>query len=796
MVEGEDLAERLKRGAIPVDESIAIAKQIAEGLEEAHEHGIIHRDLKPANVKVTPDGKVKILDFGLAKALEADPASSAANSHISHSPTMSRHMTEAGMIMGTAAYMSPEQARGKAVDKRADIWAFGVVLFEMLTGDRLFKGETVSDVLASVLTRDPDLAALPSATPGPVRQLLRRCLHRDPRQRLRDVGDARFMLSRDEAEVPTPTAGAPGSRGWRSRTPWVTSAVAVLAAVFATLSLWRRPTPSAMPVVRFEVPAPDGRTAAEPVLSSDGAFLVYVTDRLYLRELSSFESRELPGTLNATQPFLSPDGKWVGFYADGKIKKIGVAGGQPLVITDAVPNSPGAAFVGNDRILFSRTWNQSVLMSVSAEGGAATAVSTLDSAARERGHWWPRPLPDGRHVLFTIWYADAGLSASRIAVLDLQTGTHRVLIPGAMAQYAAGHLLYYRAGQYHLAPFDPSTLKITGDPQPVLTDALGLDTNGSSVDPVSIALNGTIAYSPGELDPVQTLTWIDRRGQRTATPLTFAILAGGSEAVALSPDEGRIAVSRPQDGVSHVWVYDLQGGEQRLPGAGSSFGPVWDREGRRVAYTSLRKGDFDVFTLTLDGAEETTLATEADDQVLDWLADGRLVIKKWLPDGTTSILLLSPGGPEPVPLVTGAFRSESGRVSPDRRWLAFCAAPSGRTFLYARSLSGSGGLQQLAAASPGDCGVRWSASTKELLFTRGVSVVAVAYEERGDRLVALRETVLATVPPGTGLYGVTRDGQRLLAGIPRTILGASQGTRVIVNGIGSPVGAPGVSSQR
>lgn len=698
------------------------------------------------------------------------------------------------MIMGTAAYMSPEQARGKTVDKRSDIWAFGVVLYEMLTGTRLFAGETVSDVLAAVLTRDPDLEALPPATPRPLRQLLRRCLDRDPRQRLRDMGDARFMLTRNDADLATATPTAPAPRGFRARAPWLVAAAALGIALLVTISTGGRPTAS--PAVRFVVSAPDGRAASEPVLSNDGSFLVHAADRLYLRELSAFESRELPGTTGATQPFLSPNGKWVGFYADGKIKKVALAGGDPLVITDVVPNSPGAAFVTNERVLFSRTWNQSVLMSVSADGGAVTAVSTLNTAAKERGHWWPRPLPDGRHVLFTIWYAAAGLSASHVAVLDLQTGKHRVLFPGAMAQYSEGHLLYYHAGQYRVVPFDPSALEVTGESKPILADALGLDRNGSSVDPISVSRDGTIAYTSGELDPVQTLTWIDRRsGQRTPTSLTFAVLSGGSEAVALSPEGQRIAVSRPQDGVSHVWVYDLQGGEERLRGEGSSWGPVWDRDGRRITYTSLRKGDFDIFGQTPDGTEESVVATDADDQVLDSLQDGRLIIKQWLPDGTTSFLIFSGGGAAPIPLVTGAFRSESGRVSPDSRWLAFCAAPSGRNYLYARALSGIGGLQQMAAAGPGDCGVRWLASTKEILFAREDRIVAVAYEDRGDRLVAQRESLVATVPPGTGFYGMTPDGQRLLVGIPQSFVPANPGTRVVLGGIASLAGAPGASPE-
>jgi serine/threonine-protein kinase len=605
------------------------------------------------------------------------------------------------------------------------------------------------------------------------------------------------MLDRNEEETPSAVAATVAPSGWRSRAPWFVATAAVLALFLAAIPSRLREAASAPPAVRFEIPAPDGRAAAEPVLSNDGSLLVFATDRLHVRELAAFESRELPGTVGATQPFLSPDGKWVGFYADGKIKKVALAGGDPLVITDAVPNSPGAAFITNDQILFSRTWNQAPLVSVSANGGAVTPVSTLDTAAGERGHWWPRPLPDGRHVLFTIWYAAAGLSASKVAALDLETGTHQVLFPGAMAQYFDGHLLYYRAGQYQVVPFDPSTLKVTGESRPVLSDALGLDRNGSSVDPLSVAPNGTIAYSAGDRDPVLTLTWIDRSGQRTPIPLTLAVLSGGSEAVSLSPDERQIAVSRPLDGMSQVWVYDVHGGgERRLPGPGSSFGPVWSRDGRHIAYTSLRKGDFDVFIQTLDGTEKTALATDADDQVLDWLSDGRMLTKKWLPDGTVSFSLLDIESGQTTPLVTGDFRTEGGAVSPDGRWLALCAAPSGRMNVYVRSLSGAGGLQQLAAAGSTDCGARWFASTRELAFMRGASVVVAAYDARGDRLVPVRETVIATVAPGSELYGLTRDGKRLLVGVPQMPRSADPGIRVIVSGISSLSRAAGAGAQR
>ena len=447
LVEGDDLSALIhKSGAlenqgaprtagIPLDDALPIARQIADALEAAHEQGIIHRDLKPANIKVRPDGTVKVLDFGLAKAM--DPAG-ASGVDAMNSPTLTARATQMGMILGTAAYMAPEQAKGRAVDKRADIWAFGAVLFEMLSGARAFSGDDVSETLASVLKDQPAISALPANIPPHVRQLLRRCLQKDPRQRLRDIGDARLLLDED-AGVPVPTVQAVARRGWVVAVPWVIAVAAVAGALAMVLPRWRAPAAPAASSVRFVIPGPSGLQAREwsrtsPVLAADGSFVVYVTDRIYLRRVSEFASQELPGTANAVMPFLSPDGRWVAFYSDGKMKKISVSGGEPLEITEAAGDSPGGTFISNDRILFTSGWAKAALQTVSADGGQVTAASTLDVAAGERGHWWPHVLPDGRHVLFTVWYAATGLSASKIAVLDLDTGTHRVLFPGVLGK--------------------------------------------------------------------------------------------------------------------------------------------------------------------------------------------------------------------------------------------------------------------------------------------------------------------------------------------------------------------------
>ena len=614
LVEGEDLSQRIARGPLPLDEALPIAMQITTALEAAHEQGIIHRDLKPANIKLRPDGTIKVLDFGLAKELEGrdfSPGRSSAEAEASALRTVtSPAMTMRGVILGTAAYMPPEQAKGKTLDKRADIWAFGCVLFEMLTGRRAFAGDDVSDTLAFVLLKDVDWSVLPVETPANVRAVLRRCLQKDPKERLRDAGDLRLLLV-DGMAAPHTTS----SRG-ASLVPWTIAAVASVLAGIAGFVLWRLPASPPATAAQFVV-QPPGRVGLPllPALAPDGSFVAFAADRLYLQWLSEIEPRPLPGTENASLPFVSRDGRWLGFYADGKIKKITVAGGDPLPITEVDSETPGATWMHDNRILFTAGWNDTPLMSVSADGGAVTRVSTLDTARRERGHWWPYPLPDGRHVLFTIWYAGAGLSESQIAVLDLQTGTHATLFPGALARYAAGHLIYYRAGAYYIVPFDPETMRATGDPKSILPDAVALSPQGSNDAPLSVSDTGVVAYVAGDNYPERTLSWIARGGVEQPT----SIKVRAFDQADLDDAGHRVATGRTQGGTSQVWIFDLvRGTEQRLAAPGMNWSPVWHPDGNR-----------------LDGSPpEPLLDASLDEEILDWMPDGkRLIVKEWRPDG-------------------------------------------------------------------------------------------------------------------------------------------------------------------
>jgi eukaryotic-like serine/threonine-protein kinase len=801
LVDGEDLASRIARpstwaqgvpssvggrGAVPLDEALSIARQVVEALEAAHEAGIIHRDLKPANIQVRRDGTVKVLDFGLAKPQAPGPGAQASG-RVVESPTItSPALTMQGVILGTAAYMAPEQAKGRPVDKRVDNWAFGCVLYEMLSGSRPFAGDDLSETLAFVLTREVDWTALPASTPPTVRLLLRSCLEKNPKHRLRDIGDARLLLDQaNTADVPR--RSPPRIAAWRQALPWAIAAVATIAAVAAAFAAaWTSRVPErSAPVTRFALQTAGPGAISAPAVSPDGSFVAYSTDRIYYRRFSELEPRALGGTEGARNVFVAPDARWIGFYAEGKLKKVPLAGGDPQIITDVDGDTPGAAWSPDGRVYYSSGWNGSPLLSVAADGGAVKTVSTLDIAAGERGHWWPDPLPDGRHVLFTIWYAGAGVSEARVGVLDVQTGQHWALFPGAMPRYADGSLVYYAAGVYQLVRFDATSLTTTGEPVPILPDALGLAPQGTSVKPVSLAANGTVAYLADELYPERRIAWIDRQGQETPTGLSLRVDGDAS----LSRDGTRLALARPQSGVSHIWVYDVSGsGEQRLTFPGSSTSPYWHPDGQRVAFTSMRRGDFDIVVKSVDDLEAPIdLDDPVDESPHDWTPDGRHIIaKSWASDGATEIFLIDPVRRERTTLLAGAFEKGTVRLSRDGRWLAACANPAGAWNVYVRAFPGPAALQQVAPSSR-ECGmgsIRWSRVKNELFLSPdGERLSVIEFEERAGRLAVLSDRVIARLPRRTALYDVSPDGQRLLVGIPTSTDRADGEIRVIVNGL-------------
>jgi len=724
LVEGEDLSERLARGPVPLDEALPIARQVAEALETAHELGIVHRDLKPANIKLRADGAVKVLDFGLAKAMEPPagaggqpPASGPASSPTFTSPAL----TQMGVVLGTAAYMSPEQARGRAVDKRSDIWAFGVVVFEMLSGKPLFAAETVSDTLAGVLRQDVDWSGLPATTPAAVREVLRRCLQREPKQRLRDIGDARLLLE-DAAPAPaTPPTGAAAARAprWREGLAWALATAGLATAVAlgwtllapapeAPLTYFSIAMPADETLAFIDVPAlalsPDGRTLAFTVSTRSGQTMIEV------RPFDQTEARPVPGTENGTAPFFSPDGTSLGFFADGHVKTVKLAGGTVVTVTDA-PTPRGAVWEPDGTILFSPEYAGGLLR-VPAAGGPATPVVSPDMEKGERTFRWPDLLPDGRGVIFTVGTLDSpnDYDGARIVAYSFATGERHVLVNGAsMARFLPpDRLVYSRGGVLFVVPLDTARLEVTGQPTPVFEGVAGDTSSGASH--FALAPDGTLAAVRGTGSASRRLlTIVDRKGVATPLPLP----ARGYRHPTFSPDGTRLAfmIDDAASGVgtaADVWVYSFSGGSlSRLTFDRRSY-PVWSPDGSRIAY--LDPAQTRVLAKAADGSgsEEVLMAPQQKPLVpSDWSPDGRQLALSGV-GPLNEILLLTPGG-TPQQFEAGATLPA---YSPDGRWIAYTRG-IGDAYVFVRPVSGPGKWQ----VSP-EIGSypRWSRDGHELFY--------------------------------------------------------------------------------
>jgi len=764
LVEGDTLAEGIARGPMPVDEALEIARQIARALEAAHEKGIVHRDLKPANVKVDTTGQVKVLDFGLAKALASDGSSP----DVTSSPTLTAAATQAGVIIGTAAYMSPEQARGKAVDKRSDIWAFGTVLYEMLTGRKAFEGETVSDTLAAVLTRDPVWDALPISVPASVRRVLRRCLDRDPKTRMHDVADARLEL--DEQVSPGPAERAAATT--KPRLPaWAALAALVLLGAGAA-GWWRalRPRPpAAARVTGFAVTLPVGERVPfddSPVLdlSRDGTRLVYIGDRdghrkLYVRSRDRIEAKPVAGSDGAYCPFFSPDAQWIGFFADGKLKKIPSGGGVAIALADAI-NNRGGVWLEDDTIVFAPNFT-SGLSRVSARGGRTETLTTPDANAGERTHRWPTYLPDGA-VLFTVGLlkGPGNYDDARIAVWEPDSRKSRILSEGGtMARFAPpDHLVFWRAGTPLAVRFDAKRRRMDGEPA-----ALDEQTSGdpsSGVAYAAVAADGTLAFVPGgEAVGERRLILTDRTGK--ARPLPVPVRS--YHYPRFSPDGKRIAMAiGPGHGnADDVWICEIATGAlSRLTfGDGNgNYYPVWSPDGRRVAFGSDR-GHQGIFIKNADGSgEEEPLQPGARPQLpQDWSRDGSLLaITQGFPN--SDVLTVSLRDRNEAPFETASYCPV---FSPDGRWIAFVAQVGGASpQVLVKPVAQPGGKIQITS-SWGTFPVWTDREIVYLLDNRRV----VAVEARTSPTFhagVVRELFEMTYDRGSGPlreYDVTRDGQ-------------------------------------
>ena len=757
LVDGLTLANRIARGPLPVPESIDIAKQIVNALECAHETGIVHRDLKPANIKIRPDGSVKVLDFGLAKAnedAEEDP----------DSPTMT--MTSPGTIIGTPGYMPPEQIRGGAVDKRADIWAFGVVLYEMLSGQRPFEGRTSSDMLASVIKDEPDWTKLPPA----LCQLLRWCLEKDPKRRLRDIGDARRLL--DECAQDQNALALAATASPRRIAGWAAAAVfGLIAAALAVIHF--REKPAETPVSRLNILPPEGTTFPNaawtpPAISADGRSIVFQAVsadgkyRLWLRPLDSMTPHPLPGTENGSYPFWSPDGKSLGFFADGKLKKIALAGGPPTALADAV-EPRGGTWNQNGVIVFAPTAYS--LERISATGGAPRSVTNTGLKTANRFPWF---LPDGRHFAYLSGIA-GGPYIIHIAMLD-SPAEDRIL-DGAVdsqAVYAQGHLLFLRGNTLMSRAFDTGRLTFTGDALPV-AEQIQVGYSVLALASFAVSQNGALAYQSGVNDVL--LTWLDRTGKRLGTVGDAGILAQFS----LSPDGKSVAVATHDSSVANIgiWLYDLARG-LRTRFAGPGGAAVWSPDGKTVVFQSNRTGHVELYRKPADGShdEELLYSDSLEKSASDFSPDGKyLAYTARSPDTGIDIWILqdplgTPGGGGSRPFTRTQFNETGARFSPDGHWIAYHSNESSRNEVYVAPFPGPGGRVQVSTA--GGAVPRWSANGKELFFLApGGHLMAAQVDARPGSFAIKKVERLFGPLSGLGTsYDASADGQRFLTSLP------------------------------
>ena len=763
LVEGEDLSLLIARGPIPLAEALPIARQIADALEAAHDKGIVHRDLKPANIKVTPDGAVKVLDFGLAKAWAGDGGSSA--SDLSQSPTLLHTGTAAGMILGTAAYMAPEQARGKAIDKKADIWAFGVVLWEMLTGKRLFAGETVSDILAAVLTSEPDWARLPSSLPLPIRDLLRRCLERNPKQRLHDIGDARLQI--DDAlagrgEMP-PGPASTAAVVIERRLPWILwLALPVIAIAAVAVGRFTAPRAPATPV-RLSIALSQGeQVTTVPAISRDGRLVAYAagrtaaTSQLYVRALDDFTARPVAGSAGAMHPFFSPDGRVVAFFADGKLRRAPVLGGGAIDVV-AAPDPWGGTWGTDGRIVYVPNFPAG-LWRVAAEGGAPEQLTKPDGAAAGYAHVFPQYVTGSEDVLFGFWG-----KTFYTAFLSAKTGRWRELTPsiGAQGRFvgvytASGHIIAGDiAGGIRAAEWNPNTTTPV-NPETVVLDDVYWDLTRQRLW-LNVADNGTAVYVPGNPSN-RHLVWVDRQGQVTELPGEADQILKAS----VSRDGKRVVYDGNK---STEWVVDLTtGARTRIVSDVRSWHGGWLPGDARIVVSSNKDGDWDLYTVGTAGNDVLKpLLKRPSSQFAEAVGpDGSVVFLEQTSATGTDLWTLTPDG-RTLPLVATPYNERQASISPDGQYVAYVSDEGGRNDVYAVPASGKG--ERVSISLEGGTGPVWSRDGKELFYRAGDDLISVAVQTSGGLVVGARHKVLDLSGFDAGAFrefDVSADGQRFL----------------------------------
>jgi eukaryotic-like serine/threonine-protein kinase len=770
LVEGETLAERLQAGPMPVPEALKVAKQVAEALEAAHEKGIIHRDLKPANIKIRPDGAVKVLDFGLAKALEQIDA----RTDLSNSPTMLRAgPTQPNIILGTAAYMAPEQARGRTSDARSDIFAFGCVLYEMLTGEQAFSGETITDILARIVTTDPDWTKLPANTQPEIRSLVRRCLQKDRNNRLHHVADARIeiesTLNQPAHERGAEIALTPTRKNF-SRLPWGIAAVSVALLIAVVLFSFRSPAVNPAEL-RLDVTTPPTSDAISIAISPDGRHIAFVAfgegkSLLFIRDLDSTTARPVPTTDAAAYPFWSPDGRSIGFFADGKLKRIDISGGTSQVLASA-PTPRGGSWSPNGTIIFAPTVG--ALYQVPASGGDAALVTKIEAPLSS--HRFPKFLPDGEHFLF---FGQGNTSVNGVYVSDLKGMPPRWLLASdSTAVYEAGdYLAFTRQGTLFAQKFNLKTLDLAGDPIRVANDVLS---DGVVwVSALAASGNGAIAYRGGGVGVGSRLVWLDRAGHEVS--------AGGNpdsslNSPELSPDERHVALYWTTDGNVDIWIVETtRNVSARFTSDPSNDNfPVWSPDGKWIAFGSTRNGPYNIFRKLASGVgpEEMLLQSPQNQLPSDWSADGRFILFRLTDQKNGYDLWALPtfGDRKSIPVATTLFEERDGQFSPDSRWVAYSSNESGRSEIYAQPFPEPGGKVQIS--TNGGTQPRWRHDGKEMFYLApGNSLMSVPIKvstggdslEPGPPVTLFRTRIVSNaVAGGRQEYAVARDGQRFLA---------------------------------
>ena len=779
LADGQDLSERLKRGAIPVEETIELAIQMAKGLAAAHAVGIIHRDLKPANIKISTDGKLKILDFGLARAADTEEG---LDSALEHSPTLTA-MTMPGVILGTAAYMSPEQARGTHVDHRADIWAFGVVLFGMLTGNNVFEGDTVSDTLADVLRAEVPWDQLPKETTPVLRRLLERCLERDPTRRLQAIAEARIVLEdlkegRADESAPATIVERP-AHFRRERLGWIVAVLVLVVAVAGLTAL--RPSTPTPPLIQSTILPPDGWDFAPTspfAVSPDGSMISFVavarpeneltppgSYSIWVRHLDQTQAHQLAGSDGGAFPFWSPDSRWLGFFSAGKLQKIEAKGGPVISLCDA-KEGRGGSWNTTGTIIFQREWNEA-LMTVPARGGTPEPLTTLNKDEFHIAHRWPHFLPDGRHFLFYVVSTSNPESSEHTGVYigSLDGDEPQLLFKSeSRAVYTQEHLLYRVGSTLMGHPFDVSEQRLTGDPNPVATDIAGGTISWGGAQ-FGASVTGLLVHMRGSQATNTLLNWRDRSGQILGT---VGDLNGYFEPC-LSHDGTRIAVAVGHS-VGDIWIYDM---EQDLRTRftfhqADDRNPFWSPDDSQLVYTSTKDSGGNIHMRPASGQGDPILLYSTDVQIVltDWSRDGRSIFfQRTNPSESSSeIWTYDMETAKAAPLLSKQW-FEDARLSPDGKWLAFISGESGNEEVYIQSFPEPTGRWMVSSDSgPGKANNPvWSNDGRELFYLRGSAIVVVPVT--GDSSLSFgqpKSLFSVSFTTANANFAVSNDGQRIL----------------------------------